>query len=59
MLKSGMKVVKLTKKVGQVAPSGTITAIHGDSVEVKWDDGHTSIVSRISVVPATTSNHAK
>ncbi len=56
MLKTGMKVVKLTKKVGQAAPAGTIKAIHGDSVEVKWDDGHTSIVSRISVTPATPSN---
>ncbi len=56
MLKTGMKVVKLTKKVGQASPSGTIKAIHGDSVEVLWDDGHTSIVSRISVTPATPSN---
>ncbi len=56
MLKTGMKVVKLTKKVGQAAPVGTIKSMHGDSVEVRWDDGHTSIVSRISVVPATASN---
>ena len=56
MLKTGMKVVRLTKKVGQAAPTGTVKEIHGDSVEVKWDDGHTSIVSRISVVPATPSN---
>jgi hypothetical protein len=57
MLKAGMKVMKLTKKVGQAAPSGTVKAVHGDSVEVKWDDGHTSIVSRISVTPETASNH--
>lgn len=55
MLKNGMKVQRLTKKVGQASPAGTITAIHGDSVEVKWEDGHTSIVSRISVQPA--KNH--
>ncbi len=51
MLKTGMKVHKLTKKVGQASPSGVIVEMHGDSVEVKWDDGHTSIVSRISVQP--------
>ena len=51
MLKTGMKVQRLTKKVGQASPSGTITAMHGDTVEVKWEDGHTSIVSRISVTP--------
>lgn len=51
MLKAGMKVQRLTKKVGQAAPVGTIKEMHGDSVEVKWDDGHTSIVSRISVTP--------
>ncbi len=55
MLKTGMKVHRLTKKVGQASPVGTVTAIHGDSVEVKWDDGHTSIVSRISVVPVRKS----
>jgi len=52
VLKTGMKVKRLTKKVGQTAPLGTVTELHGDSVEVKWEDGHTSIVSRISVVPA-------
>ncbi len=52
MLKSGMKVKKLTKKVGQASPEGTITSLHGDTVEVKWEDGHTSIVSRETVVPA-------
>lgn len=51
MLKSGMKVQRLTKKVGQTSPTGVIKEMHGDSVEVQWDDGHTSIVSRISVVP--------
>ncbi len=56
MLKTGMKVVKLTKKVGQASPTGTIKSMHGDSVEVEWEDGHTSIVSRISVTPVTSSN---
>jgi hypothetical protein len=52
MLKTGMKVKKLTKKVGQASPEGTVTSLHGDSVEIKWEDGHTSIVSREAVTPA-------
>lgn len=47
----GDKVAKLTKKVGQTAPTGRVIAIKGDSLEVKWDDGHWSLISRIGVVP--------
>ena len=49
---TGEKVTKLTKKVGQAAPTGRIIAIKGDSVEVKWEDGHTSLISKVGVVPA-------
>ena len=46
-------VTKLTKKVGQAAPTGKIVSFHGDeAVEVKWDDGHTSVISRTAVAPA-------
>ena len=51
MLRQGLRVARQTKKVGQAAPEGKITEIHGDHVTVKWDDGHTSVVSRIGVVP--------
>jgi hypothetical protein len=51
----GDKVTKLTKKVGQTAPTGRVVAIKGDSVEVKWEDGHTSLISRVGVVPARKS----
>ena len=50
-MRTGEKVTKLTKKVGQTAPIGRIVHMRGDSVEVKWDDGHTSLISRIAVVP--------
>jgi hypothetical protein len=50
MLRAGNRVTKLTKKVGQAAPEGKIVDIHGDSVEVRWDDGHVSIISRDGLV---------
>ncbi len=58
MLRTGMRVQKMTKKVGQAAPVGTIASVHGDSIEVKWDDGHTTIVSRISVTPAKNTSRS-
>ena len=45
MLKPGMKVEQLTKKVGQVARQGKVIAVNGNSIEVTWDDYRTSIVS--------------
>ncbi len=49
--RQGQKVEEMTKKVGQVPRAGTVEAVHGESVEVRWEDGHVSIVSRISLVP--------
>ena len=45
MLKPGMKVEQLTRKVGQVARQGKVIAVSGNSIEVTWDDDRTSIVS--------------
>ena len=56
MLRSGTRVTRLTKKVGQVPPTGKILSIHGDSVEVEWEDGHKSIISREAVTPLTDAN---
>lgn len=50
-MRTGEKVTKLTKKVGQAAPTGRIVSVRGESVEVKWEDGHTSLISKIGVVP--------
>jgi hypothetical protein len=49
MFRPGMQVEELTKKVGQVPRHGKVKAVHGESVEVQWDDEHTSIVSRQSL----------
>jgi hypothetical protein len=51
MFKPGIRVEELTKKVGQVPRYGTVKAVHGESIEVKWEDGHVSIVSRQSLHP--------
>ena len=50
-MRRGDTVTKLTKKVGQAAPTGRVLAVKGESIEVKWDDGHTSLISRVGVVP--------
>ena len=45
VLKPGMRVEELTRKVGQVPRRGKVIAVTDSSVEVTWDDDHTSIVS--------------
>lgn len=56
MIRRGTRVVRRTKKVGQVAPIGKVIAISGDSVEIEWDDGHTSIISKDAVTLLTEAN---
>ena len=38
-LRKGMRVKELTKKVGQAARHGTVLAIRGTNVGVRWEDG--------------------
>ncbi len=45
MLKKGQHVEELTRKVGQRPRTGVVVDAHNGTVEVRWDDGHTSIVS--------------
>jgi preprotein translocase subunit YajC len=57
MIRKGTRVERLTKKVGQFAETGKVVAIHDEfSVEVAWDDGHESIVSKSAVTPLTEAN---
>ena len=46
MLRKGMRVAKLTKRTGQVAPTGRVIDVRNDSCEVRWDDGHISIIDQ-------------
>lgn len=57
MIRKGTRVERITKKVGQFAETGKVTAIHDEySVEVDWDDGHKSIVSKSGVTAVTDAN---
>jgi hypothetical protein len=46
MYRQGMKVAALTKKAGQVPRTGTVIGVRRHDVEVRWEDGHSSVISR-------------
>jgi len=50
-LRKGMRVKELTKKVGQVARTGTVLSIHGQTVKVRWDSGQVSSLSHGFLFP--------
>lgn len=50
--RKGQHVKELTKKVGQPPREGTVLNVRGDAIEVRWDDGHMSILSGGVLVPA-------
>lgn len=50
-VRKGMRVREATKKVGQVPNRGKVLAVHGDTVEVRWDDGHTSSLTGGVLLP--------
>lgn len=50
--RKGQHVKTLSKKVGQPNREGVVLQVHGDTVEVRWDDGHTSTLSGGVLVPA-------
>ena len=56
MIKQGQRVTEMTRKDGQVGRVGTVKALHDMTVEVKWEDGHTSVISRVALRPAGKQN---
>lgn len=48
-MRQGTKVSELTKKSGQVARMGTVMEVRGHDLEVRWEDGHISVISRNAV----------
>ena len=57
MIRKGTRIELLSKKVGQVPATGKVVAMReGHAVEIAWDDGHTSIISRNAVTPLTDAN---
>lgn len=56
-MRKGQKVETLTKKVGQTPRSGVVVDLRDeDLVEVEWEDGHISIVTR-SAITETPASH--
>jgi hypothetical protein len=41
----GQRVKTLTKTVGREPRRGVVQRVEGGTVEVRWDDGHVSILS--------------
>lgn len=50
-IRKSMRVRTLTSTVGRQPRKGTVLHIHGDTVEVRWDDGHVSVLSGSTLVP--------
>lgn len=50
MVEVGARVVVESEKVGVESRSGVVTAVHGPTVQVRWDDGHET-----SFIPAAGS----
>ena len=49
-MRKGQKIEVLTKTVGQPARTGVVIDIRDENfIEVEWDDGHTSVISRDAV----------
>lgn len=58
-MRKGQKVETITKTVGQPSRTGVVIDIRDeDFIEVEWDDGHTSVISRtaVSETPSSKSN---
>ena len=50
-VQKGQRVKTLTKTVGREPRRGVVQRVEGHSVEVRWDDGHVSILSGGALVP--------
>lgn len=51
MVRKGERVVQPTKKVGQVPRTGTVLEVRDQLVDVRWDNGHESTVTREFLLP--------
>ncbi len=50
-LHKGQRVKTLTKTVGRAPRRGVVQRVEAATVEVRWDDGHVSILSGGALVP--------
>lgn len=55
-MRKGQKVETLTKTVGQTPRSGVVVDIRDEEfVEIEWEDGHISVISRSAITPSSES----
>ena len=50
-LRKGQRVKTLTKTVGREPRRGVVQRVDGGTVEVRWSDGHFSILSGGALIP--------
>ena len=50
-LHKGQRVKTLTKSVGRRTRRGVVTRVDGSTIEVRWEDGHVSLLSGGALVP--------
>lgn len=51
MVKKGQVVTTLAAKVGQAVRKGRVLDVRDGFVEIEWEDGHVSILTKESVTP--------
>ena len=56
-LHKGQRVKTLTKTVGREPRRGVVQRVDGGTVEVRWSDGHISILSGGALVPDKNPAH--
>lgn len=55
-MRKGQRVETLTKTVGQSPRTGKVVDIRDEEfVEVEWDDGHLSVITRSALMTPSTS----
>ncbi len=55
-MRKGQRVETLTKTVGQTPRTGVVVDIRDeDFVEVEWDDGHISVITRSALTESPTT----
>ena len=50
MVRKGDLVTTLTARIGQPTRTGRVREVHDGFVDVEWEDGHVSTLTRESVV---------
>jgi hypothetical protein len=59
-MRRGQKVETLTKKVGQAPRMGVVVDLREeDLVEVEWEDGRISIVTRSALIPTPATHKSE